>query len=176
MTELPMVTSDELAAYREGDDELLLRAATREVRNYCGWHVAPVLTHTVELDGGAVLLLPTMRLIELVAVESVAVPPVPAELSAFTASSSGVIVASPTATVDQRWWQRRTGRLRVTFKHGWDSAPDVESVVLAVADRMSDNPRGVAREQAGPFSTQYGSLDLSDFASKLGPYTLPSLP
>ena len=177
MIEQPMVTSDELAAYRDGDDALLIRSATARVRSICGWHVAPVITTTVEVDGGAVLELPTLRLVELVSVTNARDGSQTAAPTVFHAGSSGIVVASPTSTVDERWWQDRRLRLLVTFKHGHDSAPDVEEVILALAARASDNPLGATREQAGPFSTSPIPAEPTDGElAKLAPYVLGPLP
>ena len=45
-------------------------ATVAEVRAYCGWHIAPVVTETLTLDGpgGHLLVLPTLRLVDLLSV------------------------------------------------------------------------------------------------------------
>src|SRR5699024_479513 len=45
-------------------------AALRVVRKHCGWHIAPVIEDTITLDGsgGRALLLPTNRVVEVLAV------------------------------------------------------------------------------------------------------------
>jgi len=51
------------------DRRFWLDAANAEVRRLCGWHVAPVITQTLEMDGtgGQFLLLPTNKLLKVTA-------------------------------------------------------------------------------------------------------------
>jgi hypothetical protein len=50
------------------DEDRLLQAEAL-VRAYCGWHIAPVRTHTVVVSSfDATLVLPTLRLVEVVSV------------------------------------------------------------------------------------------------------------
>src|SRR5690606_21826214 len=45
----------------------LIDGATAAIRRYCGWHVAPVVTEEVILDGpgGRLLSFPTLRLVSI---------------------------------------------------------------------------------------------------------------
>ncbi|HQV83153.1 MAG TPA: hypothetical protein PLX57_08610 [Ornithinibacter sp.] len=57
-----------LADLPDGVDEAAWLSACATVRAYCGWHVAPLVTETVTLDGRGrcSYFLPTLRLVDLV--------------------------------------------------------------------------------------------------------------
>lgn len=59
----PIVTTTQLAAYQGGDPQSLIDQATALVRAWCGWHVTPSKTETLELevDGSTFLPLPSLH-------------------------------------------------------------------------------------------------------------------
>lgn len=183
MTQWPLLTPDDLASH--GDEDGLLVAATERVRNYCGWHIAPVLTTTVEIDGASPLILPTLRLVEVVSIEDTDAPGTFVDLSTVRVGTSGVLAMRRDAAFDARWWGRYDKRLRVTMRHGHDSAPDAEDVVMGMVERASARAKsgllaGAVQHQAGPFGVTLGSPSgiylTDDDKATLDHYRFPGRP
>lgn len=118
----------------------ILSAASAAVRRFCGWHIAPVVTDALVLDGpgGSSLLLPTLELVELV---SVAVNGAQLDAAALEWSADGIVRGN---------WPARFRSVAVTMRHGWEATPaDLEAIVCMVAGRHALTPTGAIREQAG---------------------------
>lgn len=166
---LPSVVDDDtLTAYQGGDlAALRLQAAVSAVRDYCGWHISPVVEETFILDGsgGSEVSLPTLRLVDLI-----------------SATNGGNEVdpewsADGTLRLTGRWTDRFRG-VRVVAKHGFESVPSLAALILDVADRATLGGSGL-REKVGPF--EFGGTDSSAafFESELeilNRYRLPKLP
>jgi len=125
------------------------QVAEGAVTGYCGWHVAPERTETirVQASGSRVVLLPSLHIVDVTSVLDENGDPV-----TFTCETSGVL----------RLWAPHTGRLTVTYTHGYAECPDgVAGVVLSVLGRAVTNPRGLvqAQETRGPVtrSESYGA-------------------
>lgn len=125
------------------------QVAEGAVTGYCGWHVAPERTETIRVQapGSRVLLLPSLHVVDVVSVLDDKGAPVE-----HTWEATGVL----------RLRGARTGRLDVTFTHGYAECPDgVAGVVLSVLGRAVTNPRGLvqAQETRGPVtrSESYGA-------------------
>ena len=124
------------------------------IRAYCGWHVAPVITETVTVDGPGkdVLCLPTLHLLDL------------------------VDVLNDTTPVQPEWSQagfaRRvcwTGKLRgitATLTHGYDDCP---LEVVAAGRRLTQTA-----SMATGSSIRVGAVSISggqvDSSSGIDPY------
>jgi hypothetical protein len=115
-----------------------LDVALAALRHYCGWHVMPVVDTTLVLDGpgGKLLTLPTLNLrqVDWVVEDGVAIDP-----GDITWAANGRIVKR-----DGRRWSDRMSGVTVSFRHGFDSLPDLETVMLTWIDRG-----GLAQEQLG---------------------------
>lgn len=153
----------------------ILNAALGAVRRWCGWHVTPVTSQTLTLDGpgGLYLHLPTLA---LTALTSVSENGAALDVTKLAISPRGVvskvIYQQPPAPVSQflvsaprpwNYWTDSLGGLVVTFSHGYASADDFETAVLSVADRMSLASAGGQLTSVGPFrwatdSAQPGEL------------------
>ncbi|MDV6267071.1 hypothetical protein [Rhodococcus globerulus] len=163
----PLVDVLAEVAYESDIARLRLEAAMGAVRDYCGWHISPVITQTFVLDGsgGRELPLPTLQLVNLV-----------------SASNDGVDVdpewsTDGTLRICGRWTERFRG-VQVVAEHGFASLPALSALVLDVAERATLGGSGL-REKVGPF--EFGGTDSSAafFASELGilnRYRLPNLP
>ncbi|SRX93565.1 hypothetical protein MSP7336_01804 [Mycobacterium shimoidei] len=131
------LTVDDVEQYTKGrlvagnpETERILDAALDAARRFCGWHVTPVITDEVTLDGpgGHVLSLPTMRLVELT------------ELSEDgTALNVDDLAVSPRGLVQKRCgrWSHNYGSITAKMKHGYDEATDFQAAVLELVDRMA---------------------------------------
>jgi hypothetical protein len=164
----------ELATSLTATEAERLLQAESIVRDYCGWHIAPVrtaATYTTDApQGRARLYLPTLQLVTVTDVDIVG------SLTTFAAGDwtwdvAGWIEPSP----GHFWPAARPGaRLVVTFNHGYATVPpSVQGAVQTLAQRGTSNPGGIRREQAGPFLTDYGSLLDDSEKTALGPYVLP---
>lgn len=126
----------------------LLDGVSAAVRAYCRWHVAPVLTHELVLDGrGArVLLLPTTH---ATAVTDVTVCGAALTADDYEWSASGMLRKRSGC------WPDRYRSVTLTLEHGYDLAdvPDLAEMVQQVAARAFASPMGSVREQVGPFAS-----------------------
>lgn len=112
----------------------LLDAALARARRYCGWHVSPVITETITLDGHGdrFLPLPTKRIGAVVGID---VDGVPIDLSEVQQHGSTLI----------RWiWPCGYANIEVEFTHGFTAAEavDFREAVL----RMVDQSASIAAE------------------------------
>lgn len=121
--------------------EYALQVASDMIRDHCGWVVGPLTTETLHLDGpdSRTLMLPTLNLVELIALTQNTVP---VDLSDMHPSRAGVI-RSRTPFIDV------FGQVAVTVRHGLDPVPSpVVDLTLQMAARALGSPLGVVREQS----------------------------
>lgn len=121
----------------------LLASALQAVRRYCGWRVTPAAVETIVLDGpgGRVLSLPTLRLVEL---QSVSEDGVALDLDDLHVSLAGLVRKRGGGR-----WSCDYSAIEVVMEHGFDDAPDWQSAVLDMVDRMS-GMAGTVIGSAGP--------------------------
>jgi hypothetical protein len=118
------------------------------VRDYCGWHIAPLRAAEATLDGrgGYVITLPTLHLVDIVSITENGVA---VNLEEITWSENGVVERSVQ-------WDTKRGNIVVTFNHGHANVPPgVQAIVQSVAQRAVNNPGSLVRTQDGPFSDTY---------------------
>ncbi|MFF0942695.1 hypothetical protein ACFYE2_00495 [Kocuria sp. CPCC 205300] len=129
--------------------EQLLSAASAKVRRYCGWHIAPVVTDHVVVDGPGTntVMLPTMRLLEVKVLteNGMDVP-----LADLEWSEDGYLRKYHGAA-----WTGRLRGLKATILHGHDDLPDLEQVVIDVVARASLIPTGITQESTGSSAVSY---------------------
>lgn len=159
----------DLVAYQAKDSGQALDAAAAAVRSYCGWHITPSVTETVEVwspDGRSLFL----QTLALTAVASVV--------------QDGTTLDSSECTFDSYGHIKRTSgsrfststRVTVEFTHGYADWPDdAKDVVLAMAQRSISDTRGiVARpgQTAGVFTETFGPLFTEADQVKLAPHVI----
>ena len=153
----PLVTPQQLEEYTKGairaDDPraaLLLAGASAAVRRFCGWHITPVLTQTMTLDGpgGADLELATLNLEGIVSVVELGQA---LDVTALEWSRLGNI------RHPRGCWSSRYRSIVVSIRHGFDDAADVQQIVLQVSASALSSPMGVTREQAGQVAVQWAT-------------------
>lgn len=126
----------DVATYTKGaipdddpDVERALRAALQRARNFCGWHVSPVLTHTFTLDspGRRELILPTLKPVS-VKVDGEEITP---DIGYFTDDEPGVL-----KRVSGFW---PCGKVAVELEHGFAAAEaeDFREAVLSLVDQAA---------------------------------------
>jgi hypothetical protein len=180
----PLVTPEEfrrLTGTEVDDGRLgeLLAQASGLVRTWCGWHIAPRITQVMTVDGSGAytLALPTLHLVDLLAVTENGRP---VELEWVEWSTAGFLIHR------HQCWTPRLRGVRAEILHGHARTPaEVRAVVAAIAARALAYPagKGVASERAGPFqvtwsqTAQDGGLVLLGFEERvLDRYTIPDRP
>lgn len=116
-----------------------LDAASALIREHCGWHIAEVEEQTVRLDGpgSALLVLPTLRLVDLASVVELGQA---VDVAALDVSGLGLVRG--------RRWTDRFGCIVATFTHGFAEVPaTVADLTLQIASRALGSPLGIVREQ-----------------------------
>lgn len=126
-------------------------AAEQVIRAYCGWHVAPVLSEELVLDGngGRRLLLPSRRVVDI---ESVTVEGETLDASEYQWSESGWITRS------RGVWPHRERAVAVKLQHGFDQVDDVAGVARSIQSRAEMSPAGnVISQRAGTQAVSFAS-------------------
>lgn len=122
----------------------LLEAAESLVVEYCGWHIAPVVTEDVTVDGSgtAILPLPTMH---LTAVNTVTENGLPVDVTRVYWSSHGLLERAGGVA-----WTGRPRGVVANVAHGYPQAPQwLAHLVYSAAGRALNAAVGVTQEGAG---------------------------
>lgn len=155
---MTLVSIEEFAGYLKLDlntldaytAQLMLDGAIEAVIEYCGWHIAPVVSELVTVDGSGTALQPLPTL-NLLAVDSIEENGRSLDVSQVDWSTNGL--------VEKRSGGRWTGRRRgVTFgiSHGYAAAPRwLVTLICAAAGRAFNTPLGRVQETAGDQSISY---------------------
>lgn len=138
-------------------------AASAQIRRICGWHIAPVITETMVLDhdGSGVLHLPSLMVLDIVSVRSLA-GPVPRDLSGWRWSGAGMVEGS---------FPRGFRSVEVVVEHGFESCPD--DLLPVVASRTQ---RRAMQESLGSRSVSYSADGDRAVESTLDSYMLGPRP
>jgi hypothetical protein len=138
-------TSDRLAA-DDTETQRLLSAGLTAARRFCGWNVNLVEDDEVTLDGpgSTLLLLPTLRLVELTSVVE----------NGVTLDVDTDLYVSARGLVRKRaggCWSANYGSIVATMNHGFDDTDDFNAAVLSFVDRSSLTSTGGRPKAIGPF-------------------------
>lgn len=129
-----------------------LAAVSRSIRRRAGWHIFPVVTaHTLVLDGpgGAVLSLPTLKLITLTSIT---------DDGTVLDPTADLRVSRETGLLKKRsgaHWSSHYGSINVVMDHGEDEVPDLANLCIKLVARGLASPMGATREQAGALSVNW---------------------
>lgn len=124
--------------------------ATQAIRDYCEWHVSPVLEETIILDGSGTdtVLLPSRRVLDIL---SITVNGSELEADAFEWSQIGALRRLNGS------WPDRYRSIHVKLSHGYENAGVLASIVSAVAARIEIDPTGmITNQRAGTQSVSFG--------------------
>ena len=176
----PIISEDEFNAATgnayAGDVRLAIAigAASAAIRNECGWHITPELPCVATLSpSGKVAKLPANLVTEITSVTENG-----RELAAgeFEARRDGLI-----RRANFREWTHRWGGVIVSYKAGYETAPELQSIAVNLVEAALNTPSGVASESAGGVSISYRTAavtiiaaSLGSMASTLAPYRLVS--
>lgn len=164
-----LVTGEEFAAYPRvvaagvstANIDPLLEAVSDDIRDYCGWHIAPTLTEVVTVDGSGaeVQPLPTLHLLDVVSV---------------TESGSAVDLAGIEWSRDGYlkrpggWWTSALRGVAAEIEHGYPATPPgLVSLVCEVALRALVVPAGASRESSGGESVTWRESAMVDLETRM---------
>lgn len=122
-----------------------LDAAERQIRNYCGWHIAPVVTQDLVLNGSGSqsIFVPSLKIVRVIScvADGHSLDPESLEWAeeGFLRRSCGT-------------WPDKLRSVRLTIEHGFEDAPDVAALIREVAERSMTAKGGRVREAAGGVS------------------------
>lgn len=141
-------------------------AAADSVRVDAGWHIAPVVVETVEVDTdrSRVALLPSLRVVEVIAVRDV---------------DTGDEITGWRLSKHRGTLTRRAGRwpeqIEVDFKHGYEVCPP--ALLPVIAERVQRGRAGLAvQESLGSRSVSYRQQYDPVSAGILARFTIPGRP
>jgi hypothetical protein len=98
--------------------EIVVTAAEESVRDEAGWHIAPVVTETVTVDGSGAspyLLLPSLRIVSVASVRAL-VDDAWVDLTGWRIAGSGMLWRSA-------GWAYGIAAVEVTMSHGYPTVP-----------------------------------------------------
>lgn len=145
----------------------MLDGASALIRRYCGWHVSPVVTDQVTVNGSGtgVLMLPSLMVLDVTAVTDTgsAIDPTTLQWSQdgyLYRSGASVPNGSGYFTPDYCTflWSANLRGVLVSIQHGFDVVPEVTALACTVVARSAASPAGVIREQAGQVSMTYSQV------------------
>ena len=129
------------------DPAFWLRAANQAIRTECGWHVAPIITEDLVLDGtgGTSLLVPSLRIREITSATSDG-RDVTAEVK-FSRRAGVLNLASG--------WSCDVGAIELTISHGFaaDEVPDVAALIVTLTKRAAQSTV-IVQQSIGPASAK----------------------
>jgi hypothetical protein len=146
-----------------GVDEQAWADVFAEIRSHCGWHIAPEVTETVTVDGPgtSVVVLPTLRLVDVVSI-----------------TNDGTEVTDPewsrAGTVRYYCWTWKYRGVVAEITHGYDEWP-ADLLALAVDMVADDSGETVAAMTSGPFQVRFESPASARRREVLDRYTLVAL-
>ncbi|WP_280265348.1 hypothetical protein [Nocardia wallacei] len=148
----PLLSFEQFEALADGTglEELRLAAIVREVRDYCGWHIAPAVDETLTVDGsgGTVQQLPTLQLNSVTSVTECGI----------TLTTDDYEWSADGSLRHRRglWWTNRYRGVVAVMNHGYATVPEnIVSVILDAASSAISTPVGETAEQPetmGPFT------------------------
>lgn len=144
-----------------------VKAAADQIRDECGWHIAPQLTQTLALDsdGGRLLALPTLHLVEVTAVRDMT-GTAPNVLDGWRKSRIGLL--ERTAGV----WPQGLEAVEVTIVHGYEACPAALLPAIAARCQRFNKDGTVRQESLGSRSVSFGIIEGGDVSAALARYRL----
>ena len=143
-------------------------SACDEVRGAAGWHIAPVITETLTLNGrgGQVLLVPSLRIIEVLAVRDVTDPASPRTLDDWRVDAGAGLLHRSAG------WPVGVASVEVDMEHGFTSCPPALHAVLRERCQLAAINAGIRSESLASRSVQFGSVGAIDTGATLDRYSV----
>lgn len=122
-----------VTAQTQVDPAFWLNAANQAIRTECGWHVAPIITEELVLDGpgGTALLVPSKRVRSIISATSDG-RDVTGQVK-FSRRAGVLTLASG--------WSCDVGSIELTIEHGFelDEVPDIAAVIVGLTKRAASS-------------------------------------
>ena len=160
----PLIAPGTIAGF---PSEAVERAAA-EVRDEAGWHIAPVITETVTVNGrgGQILLVPSLRIVAVIAVRDVTDPASPRVLDGWRVDKSAGLLHRDAG------WPRGVASVEVEMRHGFTACPlPLYGVIRERCQLAGINP-GVRSESLASRSVQFGLVGVVDTGAVMDRYTI----
>lgn len=176
----PLLDKRDFRKFQAKDEAWFLGAAGETVRDYCGWHIAPIVSDTdVECRVGAagIIMLPTLN---LVSVEQVLWGATVLPANMYRARRAGYIelvgFLGPGRPLPSMYPTHKS-TVQVDFTHGYETLPKtVAEVGYELTGRTLEKPAGVVTDMMrGPTRykfNEFGAVLSEDQKARLAPYTL----
>lgn len=164
-----LVTPEDLADFPGAPfAEPVVRSASESVRAEAGWHIAPEVSETLVIDspGGRVLMLPTLRVVEVAEVRDLT-GGAPRVVGGWRLSQAGMLSLAG-------GWPAGFGAIEVDLTHGYESCPADLLGIVAERSLRTAKDSTVVQESLGSRSVSYRDAPLA--SSVLSRYRIPSLP
>lgn len=156
----PLAEPDDLVEFDGAPfPESAVDASTAQIRRLCGWHIAPTITETIDLDhdGSTVIHLPTLHVVDVTDVWDTTGTK-PRALTGWRWSAFGMLEGR---------FPRGFRSVRIEFEHGYaDTPPDLLPVIA------SRTQRRVMQENLGSRSVSYSIEADRAVEAALGTYML----
>lgn len=122
-----------VTASTQVDPAFWLNAANQAIRTECGWHVAPIITEELVLDGpgGTSLLVPSKRVRQVLSAKSDGVDVT--DRVKFSRRAGVLSLSSG--------WSCDVGSIELEIEHGYDVAevPDVAALIVTLTKRAASS-------------------------------------
>lgn len=122
-----------VTAATQVDPAFWLNAANQAIRTECGWHVAPIITEELVLDGpgGTALLVPSKRVRSIISATSDGRDVT--DLVKFSRRAGVLTLASG--------WSCDVGSIELTIEHGYeaDEVADVAALIVTLTKRAASS-------------------------------------
>jgi len=166
-----LLSADDFALFRQADTAWFLGVASDVIRDYCGWHIAPlassITSHAVRVDKPTIVL-PTLN---LVSVDGLSFDGSASIGMGFTFTEWGRIDL-------QNYFAPSPSTFSVTYTHGFDAVPrSVAEVGYELASRAMEKASSAYRNaEVGPyrvaFAEQLGAYLDDSQKQRLSPYAI----
>lgn len=181
-----LLEGTDFTKFKTKDEAWFLGAAGDRVRDYCGWHIYPVLQSlsvTARIGHAGIIMLPSLNIISVEAVRynGIVVP-----IETYEVHSAGWLELVGYNHTGQAgfmplWPSQAAVRpsrnrwVSVDFTHGFENLPKtVAEVGFELTGRTLEKPAGVAKSMsAGPNSftfNEFGMVLSDDQKERLTPY------
>lgn len=147
-----------------GVDEGVWEATVADVRGFCGWHVAPEVTETLTVDGpgSGLLVLPTLRLVDVLSI-----------------TDDGAALTDPewsvTGMVRAYCWTWKFRGVVAEITHGFEQWPADLLAVMAEMASTTASLAGVKAVTSGAHQVTFETSLRPSQRDVLGRYQLPFL-
>jgi hypothetical protein len=179
MTE-PLLGAADFRQFRKKSADWFLGAAGETIRDYCGWHIYPILSVTdvwARIGNKGIVMLSTLN---LVSVERLSWCGTDMPSSGYEVHEEGWIQQVAQSFGSPAYRGMRNAWVTVDFTHGYEELPTaVAEVGFELTARAMEKPAGVVKAMTrGPTQLEFNEFGVvlsDDQKNRLGPYTLTRL-